>query len=50
MTLVDMTRSMMPYVDLPVYFWGETLSIIAYKLNGDKEKKKKSKLLTSFEY
>jgi transposase InsO family protein len=46
-TLTKMTRSMMAYTDLPVHFWGETLSIATYILN---RVKTKSKLLTHCEY
>jgi hypothetical protein len=46
-TLMDMTRSMMAYADLPIHFWGEALSTAAYILN---RVKTKSKLLTPYEY
>jgi transposase InsO family protein len=37
-TLTKMTISMMAYTELPVHFWGETLSIAAYILNRVKKK------------
>ena len=32
-TLMDMTRSMIAYAELPNHFWDETLSTAAYILN-----------------
>jgi hypothetical protein len=46
-TLMDMTRSMMAYAELPNHFWGEALSTAAYILNRIKTK---SKPLTPYEY
>jgi transposase InsO family protein len=46
-TLMEMTRSMMAYADLPVHFWREALSTVAYIFN---KVKTKSKPLTPYEY
>ena len=46
-TLLDMTRSMMAYADLPVHFWGEALSTTTYILN---RVKTKAKPQTPYEY
>jgi hypothetical protein len=45
-TLMEMTRSIMAYTDLPIHFWGETLSTAIYILN---KVKTKSKPLTPYE-
>ena len=37
---MEMTRLMMAFVDLPIYFWGEALSTLAYILNRVKTKSK----------
>jgi hypothetical protein len=39
-TLMEMTRSMMTFVDLPIHFLGEALSASAYILNRVKTKSK----------
>jgi transposase InsO family protein len=39
-TLMEMTRSMMTFVDLPIHFLGEALSTSAYILNRVKTKSK----------
>jgi hypothetical protein len=46
-TLMEMTRSMMAYANLPIHLWGEALSTAAYILNRIKTK---SKSLTPYEY
>jgi hypothetical protein len=46
-TLMEMTRSMMAYADLPIHFWRDSLSTSAYILNRIKTK---SKSLTPYEY
>ena len=43
---MEMTRSMMAYADLPIYFWEEALSTSTYILNSVKTK---SKPLTPYE-
>jgi hypothetical protein len=45
-TLMEMTRSMMAFADLPIHFLGKALSTSAYILNIIKTK---SKLLTPYE-
>jgi hypothetical protein len=45
-TLMEMTRSTMAFANLPIYFCGEALSILAYILN---RVKTKSKPLTLYE-
>jgi transposase InsO family protein len=38
--LIEMTRSIMAFANLPIYFLGEALSILAYILNRVKTKSK----------
>jgi hypothetical protein len=35
---MEMTRSIMAYVDLPIHFWGEALSTATYIFNRIKTK------------